>query len=98
MNRPYGRQFRQTEIQDLRLPARGDEDIRRLDVAMNDPSLMGGVKCVGDLKSQVEAVLSLQRPGGDVPLERFAFQVLHADTGLPLVLAAVVTRAAARML
>src|SRR5437667_11847830 len=64
---------------------------------MNDPSLMGGVKCVGDLKSQVEGFLSLQRPGGDVPLERFAFQVLHDDKRLPLVLADVVKRANVRM-
>ena len=41
--------FRQTEVENLRLPARGDEDIRRLDVAMGDALLVRRVKSLRDL-------------------------------------------------
>ena len=45
-------QLCQTEIQNLRLATRGDEDIRRLDVAMDDSFGVGRVRAVSNLNGQ----------------------------------------------
>ena len=47
-------ELRQTEIQDLRLAALVDEDVRRLDVAMDDAARVRRVQRVGDLNGQIE--------------------------------------------
>jgi hypothetical protein len=43
-----GNSFRQAEIQNLGMAALGDEDIRRLYVALGNPFGMRGVKSIGD--------------------------------------------------
>ena len=43
-------------------PRVGNEDVGRLDVAMNDALRVGGVKGLGDLSSQIEQDLDLNRP------------------------------------
>ena len=48
--------LRQAEIEDLCLTALRDEDVRRLDVAMNDLLLMRGVERIGSLNRQLEQV------------------------------------------
>ena len=56
---PYGRQFRQTEIQNLRLAARGHENIGRLDIAMDDALRVGGIQGVGNLDGEVKQGIRL---------------------------------------
>jgi hypothetical protein len=43
----------ETEVQDLGLPARGDEDVGRLDIPMNDSFGMLGIQGVGDLNAEI---------------------------------------------
>src|SRR6202035_4018507 len=44
----------QTEIEDLRPAARGDKNVGRLDVAVNDAFRVRGIESVGDLDAQFE--------------------------------------------
>ena len=50
------RDFGQPEIQNLRLPALGDEDVGGLDVAMDDALGVGRIERVGNLDGQIEQV------------------------------------------
>ena len=51
-----GHHFRQTEVQDLGAAAPGHEDVGRLDIAMNDSSLMRGVEGVSDVDGELRGV------------------------------------------
>jgi hypothetical protein len=57
--------------------ALGDEDVRRLDVAMNDSFGMSGVERVGNLNRQIEQNIGLDGFSGDAMLQRHAVQKLH---------------------
>jgi hypothetical protein len=56
--RPYG-QLREPEIQDFRLPARGNKDIGRLDVAVRDALRVCRIQPVGNLDRQVQQFVDL---------------------------------------
>ena len=45
--------FRESEIENLRLTSIGDEDVRGLDVAMNDTFSVSRIESVGDLDTQL---------------------------------------------
>ena len=93
------RQLGQAEVEELYLSALRDEDVGRLDVAMDDAVLVRGVERVGDLDAEVEDLVGLERPADDEPvLQRFAFHQLHDDEGLPVRLVDVVDRADVRVL
>ena len=63
LRRTGGHYFRQSEVEDLGVAARGDEDVCGLDVAVNDAVGMGGVERVGDFDSQRKQVsVSSGRP------------------------------------
>jgi hypothetical protein len=47
-----GRNLRQTKIKNLGVPALGDKNVRRLDVAMDDSLLVGGIESVGNLDGE----------------------------------------------
>ena len=47
-------QLGQAEIQHLGLPALGQKDIRRLEVAMNDSGVVGRFQRVGDLDRNLQ--------------------------------------------
>ena len=83
----------ETEVEDLRLPAFRDEDVRGLDVAVHDPPRVRRLERVGDLRPQVEQRLELERPGPEPVPQRLAVEELHRDEGLALVLVDVVDRA-----
>ncbi len=55
------RKLRQTEIKHLGLPARRHEDVGRLDVSVDDPFSVRRVKRIGNLNSQLEQPLGLER-------------------------------------
>ena len=49
-----GRHLRQPKIQNLGMPALGDKNVGRLDVAVNNPSGMGRIQRVGNLNRESE--------------------------------------------
>ncbi len=78
-----------TEIEDLDATARSDEDVRRLDVAMDDAGGMRGVQRVGNLDPCAEPRIYTERAGGEPILQRRTLQVLHDDERKPVLLADV---------
>ena len=75
-------ELRQAEIQNLRLAASGDNNVRRLDVTVNDPLLVSRIERIGNLYGKIQQVLDAQRLGANPVLERLAFQILHGDERL----------------
>ena len=73
------------------MTALGDEDIRRLDVPVNDARRMRSVQCVGDLDGQFHELIYLERFAGNAVLEGLALQELHSDKVLAVVFANFVT-------
>ncbi len=79
------------EVEDLHLPVAQDEDVPRLDVAVDDPVLMGVVEPVADLDHQGQLVLERDLAAlADEELELLAVEELHDDEEATLVLAQVV--------
>ena len=91
------RQLGQAEVQDLRLPALGDEDVRGLDVAVDDALRVRGVEGVCNLDREIERDFERQRPVVDPVLQRLAVEELHRDERLALGLVDVVHRADVRV-
>ena len=75
-----------------------DENVGRLDVAVDDPRGVGGIERIGDLNSERQQRFHLQGAPGDALLQCGALQVLHHDEGLALLLADVMNRANIRMI
>src|SRR2546428_7714847 len=61
------RQLRQSEVEDLGLPALGDQDVRGFDVPMDDASRVRGIQGVRDLGGEDEDFIRLQRSTGNAP-------------------------------
>ena len=83
------RDFGQAEVENFSNPAVGDEDVGRLDVAMNDAFGVGGVECVGDLDGQRQQRFQRHRMPRNAVLQRHTVEKLHGDEGLPVLLADV---------
>ncbi len=58
--------FGQAEIENLRVAAKGHEDVCRLDIAMNDALGVSRVEGVGNLNSQIQHRVRRQRPATDL--------------------------------
>jgi hypothetical protein len=67
------------------VPVRGDENIRRLDVAVNDSLGVRRFEPFGDLDTQFEQQIERERLAVDAMLERLAFEALHRQEWLALV-------------
>ena len=88
----------EAEVEDLRLAAGVHEDVRRFDVPVHDAPGMRRLEGVGDLDAHGEQVLQVERRTPRHHLrERLAFEELHDDEVLPLVLLDRVNRADSRM-
>ena len=87
------RHLRQPEIQNLRVSALGDKDVRRLDVAVDDSRRVRGIQRVGNLDPQRQNGLGLHRPPADAVLQRHPVEILHHQEGLLAVLADLVNGA-----
>jgi len=81
------RHFGEPEVEQLGLAARGDENVGRLDVTMNDALGVRGVEGVGDLNAEVEKEIEPQRLAGDTLAEVLAIEQLHGEKGAAFVLA-----------
>ena len=89
---PGRRNLGETEIQNLSAPALGDENIRGLDVAMNNSLRMGCVEGVGHIDCDGQQAVHLDRPHADHMFQRGAFEVLHRNEGLAFMLSDFVDR------
>ncbi len=87
----------QSEIENLRLPATGYEDVGGLDVLMNDALGVCGVESVGNLNAQIEYRFDLQRLATDSVSERLPLQQFHGDEGSPIDLVDFMDRADVRV-
>ena len=90
-------QLGEAEVEDLHIAALGDEDVGRLDVAMDDPGLVGSVERIGHLDAQLEDLLQHQRLTRDPILERLPLEILHDQKGLAVLLTDVVDGADMRV-
>ena len=84
---------RQAEVEDLDRAALGDEDVRRLDVAMDDAAAVGVLEALADLDREIDFPRQAHLLGPRSRRCRSSpSQVLHRQVGLPLVLAEIVDR------
>ena len=80
----------QPEIENLRVAAAGDEHIRRLDVAVDDPGGVRRLQRVGDLDRERQQQIDLERAPGDAMLQRRPVEELHDEERAAVVLADIV--------
>jgi hypothetical protein len=71
--------LRQPEVEHLRLTSIRDEDVRRLDVAVDDPFQVRGVERVGDLDAKIEHGFNFQWLSGNPMPERLPLKQFHGD-------------------
>ena len=62
----------------------GDEDVRRLDVAMDDALAVRRVESIGDFDSQRKQLFGFHRPSGDLVSEGCSVEELHHHKGAAL--------------
>ncbi len=82
--------FGQPEVQDLGVATLGDEDVRRLDIPMDDLVSVSGGKAVGDLGSIPEDLVGAEPFRLEAMRQRFAFQQFHRNEVPTFVLVDVV--------
>ena len=83
----------QAKIQNLRLSAIRDEDVRWLDVPMDDPGGMSGIQGIGELRAQFQDFVAFEAPlFRKSCLECLSLDQFHHDEGLTFVLADFVNR------
>jgi hypothetical protein len=91
------RELGEAEVEDLGLAPPRVEDVRGLDVPVDDPLPVRGVEGVGNLDPDVHDLVDVEARGAHVMLERLALEPLHHDVMLALVLADVVDGADVRV-
>jgi len=74
-----------------------NENIRGLDVPMDDSLGMRGIERVSDLNRQAQQSMGFDRLAGDAMPQRHAFQKLHGDERLPVLLADIIDSTDIRM-
>ncbi len=94
---PNRSNFRQPKIQNLGIPALGDENVRRLDVAVHDAFGMRRIQSVRDLDGEGQNQLRLHRMHADAVLQRHAVEILHGDERLAVLVVNFVDGADVRM-
>src|SRR5262245_39857561 len=92
-----GGELRQPKVENLGNAAPGDEDVRRLDVPMNDTLRVSRVESVCDLDAKVEHRFDLQWLALDAAFQGFALQKLHGDERFALMLFNLIDCADIRM-
>ena len=88
----------QAEVEQLHLAVAGQLDVGGLQVAVHDPSLVGGLEAQGDLARQRDRLRRRDRPARDAVGERLALDELHHDVVDVAGRADVVERADVRVL
>ena len=90
--RPARGLARQAEVQDLAAAVRGDHDVRRLEVAVDDPLGVRRGEAIGDLPGDLQRLADRHGPRAERVPERLAFHPLHRDPRDALGIAHVVDR------
>ena len=90
VRRTLDESLRQPEVEDLGHSLIRDEDVRRLDVPMHDAGFVRDLEGVGQLGRYVDDLLGVGASGRHPVLQRRAFEQLHHQERLALVLAEVV--------
>src|ERR1700674_4701029 len=93
----YGSDLRQSEVQNLGVSPFRDEDIRGLDVPVDDASGMSGIQRVGDLNPERQHGLDVYCLSCNAILQRHSIQKLHGDERTTVMLADLVDGADAGM-
>src|SRR5208282_5859010 len=88
----------ETEIENLGVAARGDEDVSGLDVTVNDSFGMRGVERVCDFSRDFKERIERERCAMDAMLQRLTVQQLHGDEWDATFFINVVNRADVRMI
>ena len=88
----------ETKIEELYLTAIGNENVRGLDVAVNDGLGVCGFEGIGHLVAIFRDALDFHGFSGNEVLEGVAFQVFHDDETLAFILIHVIDRADMRMI
>jgi hypothetical protein len=89
--------FGETEVENLRLTSISHEDVRGLDVPMDDSLRVCRIESICELDSQIEHRFDLQRLTRDPVPECLAFQQFHSDEGSPIGFVNFVDRADVRV-
>ncbi len=79
-------QLGEPQVQHFRLPPHGDEDVGRLDVAVDDSFGVRRLERVRDLDARRQQLLELHGPALDPVLQGAPFQQFHGDEVLPILL------------
>ena len=82
--------FGQAEVENLGVAAAGAEQIRRLDVAVNDPGVMRRLERVGDLDRHCQQQVDIERVPGHAVLQGRPFEAFHHQERAAVLFADVV--------
>ena len=85
--------FARSEIEDLGLSTGGHNDIRWLDVSVDDALGVSSVESVGDLNRGIEKEIRLERSARNSVFQSMTVKKLHGDETLALLLPNLVDRA-----
>src|SRR6185503_12816209 len=91
-------QFGQPEVENLDAPVPGKEKILRLQIPMDDASLVGGGQTAGDLLRVIEAAAYRERAIIQLRAQFTAYEELRDDVRRAFVMTDVVDRQNVRMI
>ena len=74
-----GDELRQPEVEHLHAATLGQENVRGLDVPMDDALLVRGVQGIRDLDRDAENFVGQHRPASDSVLYGLSFEQFHGD-------------------
>jgi hypothetical protein len=88
-----GLQLRETEVEQLRVPTRRDEDVRGLDIAVHNGGAMRRIQRIGDVDADPKQFVQRRHAFSEAFAERFAVEPFHGDERNAVVLEDLVNRA-----
>src|SRR5271167_3343400 len=75
------------------MPAFGNEDVRRLDIAVDNPFGVRRIQRIGNIDSYRQQTLDIERATVNEMLEGGSLEILHRDEGFAFMLADLVNGA-----
>src|SRR5580704_9836395 len=89
----FRQKFGEAKVEKFHLAVVGKENVRWLDIAVNDGFGMGGVERIRDLVAVFRDALKVQGLAGNSMLESLALKKFHNNEILALILVHVINRA-----